>query len=1060
MKSETRNPLLIFSFLFILVNANAQVKLSSGMLGTMEARHIGPAVMGGRITAIDAVNTDSRIMYVGTAGGGIWKSNTGGSLFKPVFDKYNQSIGAITIDQKNPEVVWAGTGESNMRNTVSIGSGLYKSTDGGDNWMKVGLDSTEHISRIAIDPSNSDVVYVSAPGPLWSDSPNRGLYKTTDGGKTWNKILYIDQRTGVSEVLIDPLQPSTLYASTWEFRRKPYSFASGGKGSGVYKSTDGGATWTKLSNGLPKENFGRVAMALAPSDPKNLFAIVEAKKTSLYLSTDGGQNWQEQGSNNNVEGRPFYFSVISVDPHDPKRVYRPAWSFSISSDGGRSFSEASFEGGWVHSDHHALWINPNNTSHMYLGTDGGVYMSLDKGNNWLFLNNIPVSMLYHVVYDDKKPYHVYAGLQDNGSWTAPSQDEGGVENGDWRNIGGGDGFWVQVDKSDPDYVYSESQGGYASRVNLKTNEYAVIQPQALPGEPKLRYNWNTPIYASPTNKKKLYMGAQYLYMTENKGITWKRISPDLTTNDPLKQKQEESGGITTDNSSAENHCTIFTIAESPLDEKMIFVGTDDGNIQLSNDGGTSWTKINPVIAGMPAQIWVSSIEPSRYDKNTIYATLDNHMYGDMNTYCVVSHDLGKTWKILNTQSLKAAYAHKIREDIVNKNLLFLGTEFGLYISIDGGENWTQYNSKIPPVAVRDIQIEPNTNDLILATHGRGILIVDDISPLRQLSPDVLAKDVFIFKTRPTPVTNGHFGGAFPSAGGYVGYNASEEPQIIYYLKDRLTTGELKIQILDNAGKEVGTAQATKRKGINKVDWSMRLKPPRTAKGVRIDGAGFFGPLCKPGTYTVRITKGKDVYEEKIELIKDPISAHSDADIALRNSTTDSLFSMSEELAFFTEQISTMKDEAQVLADSVKDKSLKNSLNAFSEKMESIRKELIATKGGLGITGEERIREKLSELYSFVVGYDGRPTDSQLDKMKAVRHDLDVQKAKATEIWKTDLTRLNASLEKSGRKKLEVMTKEQFDKDNPASGSPSMKEYRFNFPFAHFESEKEEVSERE
>lgn len=1022
---------------------NAQ-KISSGMFGMMEARHIGPAVMGGRITAIDAVNKDSRVIYVGTAGGGIWKTTTAGSYWKPIFDKYNQSIGSIAIDQKNPSVIWAGTGESNMRNTVSIGSGLYKSTDEGANWTKVGLDSSEHISRVAIDPNNSDVVYVAVPGPLWSDSPNRGLYKTTDGGQTWNKILFIDNKTGCAEILVDPSNSQIIYASTWEFRRKPYAFSSGGKGSAVYKSTDGGTTWKKLTKGLPTGEFGRVAMALAPSDPKNLFAIVEAKQTSLFLSTDGGESWQEQGSNNNVAGRPFYFSVIAVDPTNAKRVYRPAWSLSISDDGGRSFTEASFAGGWVHSDHHALWINPNNTSHMYLGTDGGVYMSLDKGNNWIFLNNIPVSMAYHVTYDDATPYNVYVGLQDNGSWMAPSENVGGIENGVWKNIGGGDGFWVQPDRSNPDVVYSEYQGGHASRINKKTNEYADIQPQALPGEPKLRFNWNTPIYTSPTNPKSLYMGAQYLYKSSNQGITWTRISPDLTTNDTLKQKQEESGGVTVDNSSAENHCTIFTIAESPLDENMIFVGTDDGNIQISTDAGKNWTKVNQNIKGIPKGIWVSSIEPSRFDKNTLYVTLDNHMYGDMNTYAAVSHDLGKTWTVLTNADLKAGYAHRIKEDLVNKNLLFLGTEFGLYLSLDGGQNWTNYNAKVPPVAVRDIVEHPGTNDLLLATHGRGILIIDDISPIRQLTPDLLASDLAILKTPDFAITNGHYGGAFPSAGGFVGPNSSEEAQIIYYLKDRVTTGDLKIDILDQSGKVVSNIPGTKRKGINKISWSMRLKPPRVARGVRIDGAGFTGPLCAAGKYTIRITKGDQVFTGPLTLVEDKNSPHSMADRELQRSTTKKLFELTEDLAFFNEQILKVKNSATALNDSISNASDKKAMKAFIDKVEGIRKKLVATKEGLAITGEEQIRERLSELYGSVVGYEGRPSDSHLDKLKSIEHDLSIQKSIADNIWKNDLPKVNQILAKSKKSALNPISREDYDKETISTGGAAGAKGGFGF----------------
>jgi len=1028
--------LYIFVLTFLSIGSvAAQINVSSGMFGMLEARHIGPAVTGGRITSIDVLNSDTRNIYIGTAGGGVWKSTTGGSNFKPVFDKYCQSIGDIAVDQSNPSTVWVGTGESNMRNSVSIGNGIYKSTDAGENWTRLGLDSTEHISRIAIHPKDGNIVYVAVPGPLWSDSQHRGLYKTNDGGKTWDKILFIDEKTGCAEILIDPKNPETIYASTWQFRRTPYSFSSGGKGSAVYKSIDAGKTWKKLTKGLPTGEFGRVAMALSPSEPNNLFAIVEAAKTSLFLSTDGGETWQEQGSNSNVSGRPFYFSVIKVDPKNSKRVYRPAWTLSISDDGGRSFSESNSSGGWVHVDHHALWINPENTSHLYLGTDGGVYMSLDKGNSWIFINNIPVSQFYHVSIDKASPYNVYGGLQDNGSWIAPSQSIGGIKNGDWKNTGGGDGFWVQPDPLDPDVVYSEYQGGHASRVNLSTNEYADIQPQAKAGEPKLRYNWNTPIVLSAKNNKVMYMGSQYLYKTQNKGISWEKISPDLTTNDPNKQKQEESGGITTDNSSAENHCTIFTICDSPFDENLIFIGTDDGNLQMTSDGGKSWSKINSTLNGIPSQTWVSSIEASKFDKNTLYATFDNHMYGDMKTYAAKSTDLGKSWLVLNTQGLNGAYAHKIKEDLINKNLLFLGTEMGLFFSLDGGLNWAQHTAKVPPTAIRDIQIDPINNDLILATHGRGILIIDDISALRQLTSDVLKEDLAFLSTKEFAATGGHWGGAFPNAGGFVGDNASEEAQIMYYLKDRVTSGNLSLEIFDQTGKSMGTIPATKRKGINKVNWSMRTKPPRVAQGVKLDGAGFYGPLCEPGKYTVKITKGDKVVQGEIVLVEDPKSPHSLADRNLRKQVVSELYNLSEDLAFLNQQILAMKDGCKTAGQNCKNSGLKSRLNKFEKDLEQYRSQLVATKGGEAITGEEKIRERLSELYGSVNGYEGRPSESQLDKKLAIQTELEKQQNDLKVFWSKNLSALNAQLKKEGIKELSVLDRAGFDAtDNSGSGS--------------------------
>ena len=489
----------------------SQTTVNSSTFGMMEARWLGPGTMSGRITAIEGVAQDGKTIYVGTAGGGIWKTTNAGASFKPIFDKYCQSIGAIAIDPKNPKIIYAATGESNMRNSVSIGDGIYKSTDAGENWTKLGLEKTEHIAKLVINPTNTNTIYAAVPGPLWSSSKERGLYKSTDGGKSFEKILFISEDAGCADVAVDPQHPDTVYASTWEFRRKPYAFNSGGNGSGFWKSTDGGKTWKEIKNGLPAKPFGRIAFTVAPSAPQNLVAIVEANETGLYISADGGENWKKQSATFNVVSRPFYFSTIVIDPKDPKRVYRPALSFSYSSDGGYSFADASNEGGWVHSDHHALWINPNNTNQLYLGTDGGVYISLDKGATWSFVQSLPVGQFYHAAVDDRKPYNIYGGLQDNGSWTGPSAASGGVSNANWKSLNGGDGFWVQPDPNDIYTAYAESQGGNINRINLVNNKAVNIKPQQAPGDDKLRWNWNTPIVIGAANKKNLYSGSQYLY---------------------------------------------------------------------------------------------------------------------------------------------------------------------------------------------------------------------------------------------------------------------------------------------------------------------------------------------------------------------------------------------------------------------------------------------------------------------------------------------------------------------------------------------------------------------
>lgn len=1012
-------------------NVHAQVKLSSSTFGAIEARSIGPAVMGGRITAIEGVNNNPKVLYIGTAGGGIWKSTTAGLTFEPVFEKYPQSVGTLAIDQAHPDTIWAGTGESNMRNSVSIGLGIYRSTDGGRNWSKMGLENSEHISKIIIHPTNPNIVYVAVPGRLWSDSPDRGLYKTTDGGKTWEKILYANEKTGCADVLMDPRNPDVLLASTWQVRRSPYSFVSGGPGSTLQKSTDGGKTWRKISNGLPTGEFGRIALALAPSAPDNVLAIVESEKTSLLISSDGGENWKYQSATSNVTARPFYFSTLVVDPKNPKRVYRPAFSLSISTDGGYSFSDASDGGGWVHSDHHALWINPNSTNHLYLGTDGGVYMSLDFGVTWTHLNNLPVSQFYHVATDNQSPYNVYGGLQDNGSWRGPSQSPGGIENKDWENVGGGDGFWVQPDTRDPSIVFSESQGGNISRANLKTNQSKFVQPQEQKGDPKYRWNWNTPLVKSPVNPQALFCGAQFLFKTTDRGQSWTRISPDLTTNDTIKQKQYASGGLTVDNTSAENHCTIFAIGPSPLDENLIFIGTDDGNIQVTRDGGKNWELISKNIPGVPAGAWVSRVEPSRHNRNTAYATFDNHAFGDMRTYAAKTTDGGKTWTSISNSSVLQGYAHVLVEDLVNPDLLFLGTEFGLYISNDGGQNWVLYKSRLPEyVAVRDIVVQPATNDLVLATHGRGIFIVDDISPMRRLTSDLLQKDAALLPTRPTAVTTGHYGQSFPNTDSYAGMNASEIAQIQYYLKDRLNTGDVTVEIIDPAGKKVASFPGTKRKGINVVRWDLRTAPPKAAKGVLVQGefgvyAGFIGQMALPGTYKIKLTAGNFSDEGELKLIPDPVQP--DLEYAKRHAMSNELFKLVEDLGLLVAQVQNVKDSTDRRAAQVKDKKLKNVLTQYSTSLETFRKTLTETIESKGITGEQQLRARLGRLYVFVEISDEMPTQSVPERMKVVQEELSAARTKADLMFGKELVTINNGLKKEKLAAIAVIDRAEFER---------------------------------
>ncbi|MCU0381015.1 MAG: hypothetical protein MUE58_07475 [Chitinophagaceae bacterium] len=1001
-----------------------QAQVNSATFGMLEARQMGPGTMSGRITDIVGVNKEAgKILYVGTAGGGIWKSINAGVTFKPVFDKYCQSIGALAIDQTNPKVIYAGTGESNMRNSVSIGDGLYKSTDAGDNWTKIGLDSTEHIAKIVIDPSNSNIVYVAAPGPLWSDSKHRGLYKSSDAGKTWEKILYVNEKAGCADVSVDPKNPNIVYATTWEFRRLPYLFNSGGAGSGIYKSLDGGKTWKELSNGLPAKPFGRTALALAPSAPNNLLAIVESAKTGLYISADGGESWKQQSATLNVVSRPFYFSTLVIDPQDPKRVYRPAYSFSYSSDGGYSFTEATDEGGWVHSDHHALWINPSNTNHMFLGTDGGVYMSMDKGNNWIFMQNIPVGQFYHVDIDNRNPYRLYGGLQDNGSWMAPSSTPGGVGNGDWKAIYGGDGFWVVPDGVDEHIVYAESQGGDINRIDTRTLKSVSIRPQPGTSDGKLRWNWNTPIATGKANPKNLYTGAQYLYKSVNQGRTWARISPDLTTNDKKKQEQENSGGLSADNTSAENHTTIFTIAESPLDENLVWVGTDDGNLQFTTDGGKTWTNVsrNIALTGIPAQTWVSSIDPSRFDRNVVFATFDNHMYGDHKTYAAMSTDMGKTWKKFSSDEF-TGFAHKIKQDLKNRDLLFLGTEMGLFATVDGGASWFRMKNNIPWYAlVRDIQIHPATNDLVLGTHGRGIMIVDDISPMRAMTKDVVDQDVYIFDPKPVTLTMGTFGsGGFPSTGGWVAPNAPSIPPIQYYLKDRVSSGKVQLDIYDAAGKLVQSIPGTTRKGINNVSWNLRTKPPKTASGAtKRDVGAFIAPQVLPGDYTMKLSVAGKEYSKPLKLVHDPKSDFTLADRELQYNTSMELYRMHEDLAKTVTEIADKQKVLKANLPNIKNAKLKKQVQDYHDQLETLRAELIPTKQTSIFADETRLREDITEVYLSVAMTEAAPNNLQIDRVKDLRNKVDQAELKRKQIegqFENKIKGAMSSVEKSEGKK--------------------------------------------
>jgi len=1030
----------------VSIDASGQssaVKIDAETISGLGARNIGSAAMSGRVAAIDAVHEGKRLtVYVGSASGGVWKSVNAGTTYKPVFDKQPvQSIGAIAIDPKNAKVIWAGTGESWTRNSVSVGDGIYKSTDAGENWSNMGLKESERIAKILVDPTNTEIVYAAVPGKLWSDGNDRGVYKTTDGGKSWVQILKgSNVSTGCSMISMDRQNPQTIYAGMWDFRRKGWTFRSGGdssgapSGSGLFKTTNGGSTWSGLdegtAKGLPSKPWGRVAVTVAPSNPNVVYAFIEAQPPAngLYRSDDGGHTWRALDRSQNMVWRPFYFANLIVDPKNEDKIFKPDGPLIMSTDGGKSFSNVS---GGAHGDFHDVWIDPENTDHIIAGDDGGVWYSYDGANRWWKADNLPISQFYHVSLDMDMPYNVYGGLQDNSSWVGTSQYPGGITSKQWENMYGGDGFWMFVDPTDPGYLYAESQGGEIGRVNRKTHESRSIKPLPQYREGKLRFNWNTPIHVSPTQKGTVYIGAQFLFCSRDHGQTWDRISPDLTTGNPEKQRQEQSGGVTIDNSAAEMHTTIYAIAESPMNPSIVWVGTDDGNIQVTRDAGKNWTNVTDNIRGFAKNPWVSSVEASHFNEGTAYATFDFHTSGDFRPYVYKTTDFGSTWSsIIPEGSPVRGYAHVVKEDLVDKNLLFAGTEFGLWVSLDGGRQWAQFKGgNFPNVAVRDLAIHPRDRDLVIATHGRGIWIIDDITPLRSLTPENLEKNILFVEAKPPVQRLSAFGGWVDGDAAFSGPNPPDDATITYYQKKRHIFGDLKLEVLDGDGKVVGTIPTSKRRGLNRVTWSMRLKPPKVPTGATGAGAST-GPRVLPGTYTLRMTKDKEMYTTALTLVPDPRSKHTAEERKEQFTLAVKLYNLLGDMAFTVNRINNVRQGLDERASKLPSGDvLAQGLRSAAVRADDFRRRIVATKEGGMITGEERLRENLADLYGNVADYEGRPSKTQVERADALSRELsDV--AKDFDGWVAqELGKLNPELAVKNLGEIRPLTREEWDRTN-------------------------------
>jgi photosystem II stability/assembly factor-like uncharacterized protein len=1024
--------LMVVCFAAVASAAEITAPVESATVSGLGIRNIGSATMSGRIAAVAGrVESDGKVtLYVGSASGGVWRSFDGGTTFKPVFDRQPaQSIGAVALDPSRPDVVWVGTGEAWTRNSVSIGDGIYKSTDRGDTWVRTGLPESERIAKIIVHPVNGDVVYACVPGKLWSDSAERGLYKTIDGGTSWTLILKGDNlSTGCSSIAMDPKNPERIFAALWDFRRQGWTFRSGGEsadaasGSGLFVTDDGGRSWRSLdaatAKGLPSKPWGRSAIAIAPSNPKRVYIAIEATRSALFVSDDGGATFEERDRSQAMVWRPFYFANLVVNPTAPDRVFKTNYNLIVSTDGGKSFAATS---AGAHGDWHDLWIDPRNPMHIVGGDDGGLWISVDGGNRWWKSDNLPVSQFYHVSVDDSDPYQVYGGLQDNAVFVGDSAYPGGITNSRWEAFFGCDGFWVFADPVDSDYFYGECQGGYIGRANRRTHEIRDIQPKAGPGE-KLRFNWNTPLHLSVNEKGTLYTGAQFLFRSRDQGQSWERISPDLTTNDPEKQKQEQSGGITVDNSAAEMHTTIYSISESPRDVQVIWLGTDDGNVQLTRDGGRSWRNVGGNLPGVSPGSWISWVEASRFEAATAYVGVDRHTFGDMQPYVFRTADYGATWeRIAGPGQGLRGYVHVVKEDSVTPDLLFVGTEFGLWISTDRGSHWVPFRpANFPAVAVRDIALQARDNDLVLATHGRGIWIADDITPLRHLTSNVLTQDVAFVAARPIQQRITADGGWAEGDAKFTGENPPDGALITYYQRQRHLFGALKLEILDSAGKLLDTIPASKHRGLNRVTWSMRAKPPVVPPAAQLAYRSTRGPRYPPGTYTVRLTKGDKVYEAALAIGLDRRAKFTAADRQAQFDAAMRVHALFGEMTGLVRRLNIAREALQARTSALPENdTLQKDLSDAEAKADAIRKRIVATKEGGAITGEERLREHTDLLYGAIMSWEGRPTAYQLARIDVLYAEFRKISGEFADLLKGELARINDGLTMRGLPRIDM-----------------------------------------
>ncbi len=1022
--------LIVFVLITIpLESSGQQASKINKMFEKMEWRNIGPAVMGGRVVDIDVVEKQPWIIYAAIGPSGVWKSVNNGFTWDPVFEKENSvSVGDVTIAQSHPNIVWVGTGEHTCRNSVTIGDGVYKSENSGKTWKHMGLKNTRHISRIIINPGDPNIVYIAAMGHLWGTNDERGIYKTMDGGKTWEKILYVNEKTGFADLVMDPSNSLTLYASAYEHRRFPYYFYSGGPGSGLYKTTDGGKTWTKLSKDLPEGTLGRIGIAVSRSKPNVVYALIENKDGGIWRSEDRGETWKRTCDNKtykHVNFRPFYYSQIRVDPSDDKVIYVFSGGSYISRDMGKKFRSIS---GGTHPDHHALWIDPTNPLHLIDGNDGGIDITYDGGRSWYPVQNLVLAEVYQIGFDMRDPYHVYCGLQDNGLWGGPSAtyDARGITNADWYMVGGGDGFYVQVDPADHNTIYGNSQVNGLYRHDLRTRLGKTIRPLASLKDRPYRYNWNSPILISPHDPGTVYTGGNFLFRTINRGVSWEIISPDLTTDDP--KKQEDSGGpITPDNSGAEAHCTIITIAESHVSPGVIWCGTDDGNVQITRDGGSIWKNVVKNIKGLPANTWCSRIEASHFDAGTAYAAFDGHRTDDYNTYVYKTSDYGKNWKSIKG-NLPFGWIHVIREDLRNKDLLYVGTEFGIFASLDAGKSWFSIRNNLPTTAVRDIAVHPMKNDLIIGTHGRGIWILDNIGPLQEMSSEVLEKDLHFFEVR--PVTQ-----YFPSSKyevfgnpGFMGKNPMYG--ITFYAYFKIKPPEIpKIFIKDQKDEQIFELRLKKKEGLQKGYWTLQFSPKtKDGKVIKSSGVGLVAaPYVLAGTYKAEMKVGDESIVKTVVVEPDPRVEINEKHRAKQTELVVRTMATQKKMGLSVTAVSSIRRKFDKIKNSVKEKEdlseeVNNAIQKFEEKFKILEKDIRPT-GFMSLNSLEdtlrggKVSTRLLMLGMSLGGFPFEPTETDLSQFQELSDHVEVLVQRLNGFMKEEIPLLNKVLKDAGLKTL-------------------------------------------